>query len=224
MRILDEIYLIPSFVNCYLIEREQYSVLIDTGMSKKAKDVIQTIKSFCSDKPLKGIIITHAHQDHMAGLETLGQLYGSIVIAHKEESDYIMKIKDMPTKEGFSGKTFSLLSKMFSSSSYTVDQVVTDYEVIYGLKVFHLPGHTPGSIALEDIENHALFCSDILNTDKKGTKLIPPSKRFALDYEQALKSSIKLLKESKPSVILPGHGAPLFEPEEAIKEYLEKYN
>ncbi|MHA1201171.1 MAG: MBL fold metallo-hydrolase [Candidatus Heimdallarchaeaceae archaeon] len=224
MRILDAIYLIPGFANCYLIEREHHSVLIDAGMSKKAKNVIQTIKSFCSDKPLKGIIITHAHQDHMAGLETLGQLYGSTVIAHEKESAYIMKIKDMPVKEGFSGKTFSLLSKLFFSSSYTVDQIVTDYEVIFGLKVFHLPGHTPGSMALEDVGNQALFCSDILNTDKKGTKLIPPSKRYALNYEQALKSSIKLLRESEPSVILPGHGAPLFEPKEAIKEYLKEYS
>ncbi|MBY9000416.1 MAG: MBL fold metallo-hydrolase [Candidatus Heimdallarchaeota archaeon] len=224
MRILDDIYVVPGFVNSYLIEREHHSVLIDTGMSKQAKKVIQTIKSFFPDKPLKGIIITHAHQDHIAGLETLGQLYGSTVIAHKEESDYIMKIKKMPTRDGFIGKMISFFSKLSSTSGYTVDQVVSDYEVICGLKVFHLPGHTPGSIALEDVESHALFCSDILNTDKKGKKLLPPNKSFALDYEKALQSSLKLLRESKPSVILPGHGAPLFEPEEAIKEYLEEYS
>ena len=224
MRILDDIYLISGFVNSYLIERDDHSVIIDTGMSKKAKKVIQTIKSFCPDKPPKSIIITHCHQDHIAGLETLGQLYGSTVIAHEEESAYIMKIKNMPAREGFAGKTFSLLTKLFFSAHYTVDQIVTDHEVVYGLKVYHLPGHTPGSIALEDVGNQALFCSDILNTDKKGTKLMPPNKGFALDYEQALKSSTRLLRESKPSVILPGHGAPLFEPEEAIKEYLEEYS
>ena len=135
-----------------------------------------------------------------------------------------MKIKQMPTREGFAGKMVSFIGKLTSAPGYTVDKIVTDYEVIYGLKVFHLPGHTPGSIALEDVESHALFCSDILNIDKKGLKLLPPNKGFTIDYEKALQSSLKLLRESKPSVILPGHGPPLFEPEEAIKEYLAEYS
>lgn len=223
MRIFDNIHLIPGFAKCYLIERDHHSVLIDTGMGKGARKIIDTIKSNCSDKPLKGIIITHAHQDHLGGLETLGQLYGSSVIAHKNESDYIMKVKKIPTREGFTGRMFSVFSTFFPISGYTVDQSVVNYEVIFGLKVFHVPGHTPGNIALEDIETNALFCGDTINTNKKGTKILPPSKTYALDYEQALKSSLRLLKESTPSVILPSHGSPIFQPEEAIEEYIQEF-
>jgi glyoxylase-like metal-dependent hydrolase (beta-lactamase superfamily II) len=64
MKILDSIFLIPSSVNCYLIEREEECVLIDTGMSKKAKSIIQTIEANCANKPLTAVIITHAHLDH----------------------------------------------------------------------------------------------------------------------------------------------------------------
>jgi glyoxylase-like metal-dependent hydrolase (beta-lactamase superfamily II) len=223
MRVLDNIYLIPGFVNCYLIDREFDCVLIDTGVSKKARDIIQAIKTYCPDKPLKAIIITHAHLDHTRGLETLGQLYGSEVVAHKDESAFIMKTARMPSRPGFLSKMTSTFSELVSGTGYTIDQIVINGEVVYGLKVLHLPGHTPGSIALEDVSTRALFCSDIINTNKQGTKILPPHKGYALDYEQALASSIKMFSVSRPNAILPGHGAPILDPENAIKEYIEKY-
>ncbi|MHA1197894.1 MAG: MBL fold metallo-hydrolase [Candidatus Heimdallarchaeaceae archaeon] len=224
MRVLENVYLIPGFVNCYLIERDYNCVLIDTGMSKKAKNIIQTIKTYCPNKPLNAIIVTHAHLDHTRGLETLGQLYGPEVVAHKEESGFIMKTEKMPSRPGFFAKMTSSFSHLSSGSGYTIDQIVTNGEVVHGLKVLHLPGHTPGTIALEDTESRALFCGDIINTNKQGDRILPPSKGYALNYEQALESSKNMLKLSRPNAILPGHGKPILEPENAIKVYLEEYS
>ncbi len=224
MRVFENVFRIPSHVNSYLIEKEYNSVLIDAGMEKNASKVIDVVKSYCPDKPLKALIITHAHLDHTRGLETLGQLFGPEVIAHKDESAYIMKVDKMPSRKGFSGKMFSFFARIASSPGYTVDQVVTDGEVVHGLKVFHLPGHTPGTIALEDIKTRALFCGDIINTNKSGTKILPPHKTFALDYDKALESSIKMLKLTRPKAIMPGHVKPILEPEEAIETYLENYS
>ncbi len=224
MRIYENIYLIPSFVNCYLIERGDYCILIDTGTLKKARKIIHNIQTNFPEKPLEAIFITHAHLDHTAGLKTLGQLYGSKIISHEKEKPYIMKSEKMPARDGFIGKTFSIFSNLLSGTEYPVDQIVTDGEVIYGLKVYHLPGHTPGTIALEDLETRALFCGDIIDCNKKGDTILPPKKLFAMDYDQALKSSIKMLQASKPSAIFPGHGKPITEPDAAIKLYLEEYS
>ena len=143
MRVLENIYLIPSFVNSYLMERENDCVLIDTGMSKKAKNIILALKSHCPDKPLKAIIITHAHLDHTRGLETLCQLYEPEVVAHKDESAYIMKTERMPSKSGFFNKITDMFSSAVSGSGHAIDQLVTNEKVVYGLKVLYLPGHTP---------------------------------------------------------------------------------
>lgn len=223
MRVFDEIILVPGGGNCYLIEREQECVLIDTGMSKKASKLIKTINSNFPYKPLEAIILTHSHQDHRAGLETLRKLYEPSVIAHEEESPYIEKTKELPSLGGFGGFMIKKLEGMVGISASKIDQKVVDNEVVYGLQVMHLPGHTPGTIALFDIENQALFCGDIINADKKGKKILPPKKDYALDYKQALKSSLRMLDKTSPSVILPGHGSPILEPEEAIKAYLDEY-
>jgi len=224
MRFFENIYIISGFVNSYLIERDTYCILIDAGMSKKAKKIIQALKEQFPSKPLKAIFVTHAHQDHTAGLKTLVELYNSEVISHKKERSYIMKTEEFPTRGGLSGFLFKLLDKIVAIPACNVDKVVEDNEIIHGLKVLHLPGHTLGTIALEDIETQALFCNDIINTNKEGTKILPPEKNYALDYEQAIKSSIKMFQTTKPKVILPGHGSPILEPEESIKLYLGEYS
>ena len=223
MRFFENIFLIPGFVNCYLIERDDYCILIDAGMSKKAKKIIQTISEQCPTKILKAIFVTHAHQDHIAGLKSLVKLYNSEIISHKEESGYIMKTEEFPTRGGFSGFMFKLLDKIMAIPACNVDKLVEDNEIIYGLKILHLPGHTPGTIAIEDIETQALFCNDIINTNKEGTVILPPDKNYALDYDQAINSSIRMFQTSKPKAIMPGHGSPILEPEKSIKLYLEEY-
>jgi glyoxylase-like metal-dependent hydrolase (beta-lactamase superfamily II) len=135
-----------------------------------------------------------------------------------------MKTKEMPEREGFAGFILKILKKMSSVSGQTVDKMVTDQEIVHGLKVFHFPGHTPGTIALEDTESNALFCGDIINTNKTGDTILPPNKKFALDYEQTLKASIKMFELINPSVILPGHGSPILNPSEVIKTYIEKFS
>ena len=223
MKIYDNIILIPGRGNCYLIERKQECVLIDTGMSKKASKLIKTINSNFPYKPLTAIIITHSHQDHIAGLEILSKIYEPSIIAHEEESPYIEQTKELPSFGGFGGFMLKLFEEMLGIPGSNVDQKVVDNDVVHGFKVMHLPGHTPGTIALFDIENQVLFCGDIINADKKGKKILPPKETFALDYEQALKSSVRMLEETSPSVILTGHGSPILEPEDAIKVYLDEY-
>jgi glyoxylase-like metal-dependent hydrolase (beta-lactamase superfamily II) len=223
MKILNNITMIPSSVNCYLIIREEDCVLIDTGMPIQTKSIIKALKANCGDKPLAAIIITHAHFDHYGGLAKLVELYGAEVIAHKDESPYIMKTKEMPKRKGFTGTMLKFLVKISNVPAQNVDKIVSDQEIVHGLKVFHLPGHTPGTIALLDTDSNALFCGDIVNTDKDGSKILPPEEKFALDYDQTLKASIKMFELIKPSVILPGHGSPLFEPNDAIQIYLEEF-
>ncbi len=212
-----DVYPILGASNSYLFERDRYCVLVDTSSSKSASKVINVIKSFCQNKPLSAVIITHAHYDHIAGLETIGILFGPDVMAHEIESTYIMKTAHMPKSN-----LFHYITGMIPASPYTIDRILNDHEVIFDFQIFYSPGHTPGSIMLLDLKTNYLVTGDAMRTDKKGTKILTPSRISSVNYKQAIESSINILKITKPKAILPGHGKPLMNCEGAVKDYIER--
>lgn len=223
MRIFDTIHPIMGVGNSYLILRESECVLIDSGYSRGAKKIIDAVKSFASDKPLATIIVTHAHLDHIRGLETLSILFGAEVIVHKDEGNFIMKLEKFPRAQGFLSNIVTKLTWLMSPPPYPIDRIVTNGEVIHGLKIIHVPGHTPGSIALLDSVTGVLFTGDAITTNKKGSKILPPHRAFCIDIKEARKSALQLVKDTQPSAILPGHGKPILDPEKHMLAYKTKF-
>ena len=79
-------------------------------------------------------------------------------------------------------------------------------DVLGGGTVIHVPGHTPGSIALHFPEERLLICGDAIN--RRVNRLGLPPKPFSTDMEQA-HTSLRRLAELDFDVLCPGHGDPL---------------
>ena len=221
---MENVHSILGIGNSYLIERKDHCVLIDAGYSKRASKIINTIKNVCGEKPLNYVILTHGHPDHIGGLETIGLLFGAEIICHKDEKEYIIGVKKYPKPKRLAQKIVLSFTKLLPSSNYTVDRIITDGEIFDGFKIYHIYGHTPGSIVLEDIKENILFTGDAVVSNKRGTKLIPPSEIFSFDPNAALKNILQVLSKTKPSAIFPGHGKPILKPEECIKSFLSKFS
>jgi glyoxylase-like metal-dependent hydrolase (beta-lactamase superfamily II) len=76
--------------------------------------------------------------------------------------------------------------------------------------VAHVPGHTPGSIALYQPERQILFCGDIFLHDrpKKGLPISPPV--VSVDVMQARESARKLVALPVEALCV-SHGEPILE-------------
>jgi glyoxylase-like metal-dependent hydrolase (beta-lactamase superfamily II) len=75
-----------------------------------------------------------------------------------------------------------------------------------GATVVHVPGHTPGSIALHFPSERLLICGDTIG--HRGDRLGLPPKPFTVDMKQAI-ASIRRMAELEFDVLCPGHGAPI---------------
>ena len=89
------------------------------------------------------------------------------------------------------------------------DELVDDgdhIDVLGGATVLHIPGHTPGAIALHLPAEGVLLCGDAIN--HRGKRLGPPPASFTVDAQQAA-ASVKRLAVLQFEVLCPGHGEPI---------------
>jgi glyoxylase-like metal-dependent hydrolase (beta-lactamase superfamily II) len=140
--------------------------------------------------------------DHMGNAAALRRLTGARIAIHELDAR-ILAGGPRPEK---GRRTMGLLLRLFRVEPVVADVTLRDGDVIGGLRVVHVPGHTAGSIALRR-EDGILFTGDALLGDRHG-RVKPPDSGLSLDPAQASASAASLVALGSP-LILPGHGAPV---------------
>lgn len=216
MKIRSGVYKLKSKgCNVYLLKVGEQRYLVDTGTPNSADLLLSQLKK------LNGIILTHAHFDHVGNAYDLQEALKCPIYVHKDDFPYLIGEKKFKYG-GILGKIASLAERINKvkkpSSVKLIDELDADFEVI------HTPGHTPGSICI--LYNECLICGDLLRHGKKyyifgknEIKLSPKS--FCSDYKAYL-SSVVSISNFDFDVILPGHGSPIYGAKEKFELLVKK--
>ena len=189
--ILETISVGPMQVNCYILasgEDSQALIIDPGGEGRKIKLVLDKHKL----KPAF-IINTHGHYDHIGS----DNEFGVPIYIHSKD----LALLEDP-QLNLSG-LFALPYRVKSEIRILEDNQNIELQDLQ-LKVLHVPGHTPGGIALLMIKptdkivftGDSLFCQGIGRSDLSG------GDEFLL--KKAIKE--KLLTLADDTVIYPGHG------------------
>lgn len=182
----------PLQTNAYLIyaEDKQKAIIIDPGMNPGA--LIKRIK----DIEIEAILLTHAHFDHIGGVDEIRKLKGCPVYLHPSESEWLTH----PKLNG------SLLWPNVT------DPIATDeaeYDLGHGQKlkllgyefaVFHTPGHSPGGVSF--LYGEQLFSGDCLFKMSIGRTDLPGGRE--VDLFNSIRGTLFKLPEG--TKVYPGHG------------------
>jgi glyoxylase-like metal-dependent hydrolase (beta-lactamase superfamily II) len=213
MEIIPNVHKIPGLrgTNVYLLVGEMLT-LVDTGMPGSEETILSYMASLgraASD--LASVVITHHHLDHVGSLAAIQQRTGARVFAHADDAPYVSgEQPPPPPRSAIPRLLFRLAAPLMPQASpATVDEIVEDgdhLDLLGGATVVHVPGHTPGAIALHFASERMLICGDSI--DHRRDRLAPPPRAFTADVDQAV-ASLRRMAELEFDVLCPGHGAPI---------------
>lgn len=182
----------PVMTNCYLVYKEkgESGLVIDPGTG--AEEVVRRIQTL--NLNIEAILLTHAHFDHIGGLEEVRAATGAPVYVHPQEAEWLLEpelngstlfpveeVRCRPaekTVEG--GEQLTLLGETFS--------------------VFHTPGHSPGSVSYR--AGNFIFSGDVLFSGSIGRTDLPGG-----DYKTLMQTIDQVIMElPEETVVYSGHG------------------
>jgi glyoxylase-like metal-dependent hydrolase (beta-lactamase superfamily II) len=213
MEIVPNVHLIPGVrgANLYLLLGRP-ATLVDAGMPGSEAAVLAYLDSLgLAPGDLGRIVVSHHHLDHVGGLAALKARTQAQVLAHPADAPFISGEQQPPPARGAIMRlVFGLLGRLMpAAGSAAVDATLQDgdsLDILGGATVVHVPGHTPGSIALLFPAERLLICGDVI--DHRSGRLGPPPKMFTADMDQEI-ASLHRLADLEFDVLCPGHGAPL---------------
>jgi len=187
--------------NIWVITGEP-SLVIDAGLG------VHNLLDYLQDVELVGgdvvAIATHCHFDHSGGLHNFSEVW-----VHKKESKSVREGNQQASVSWLSDEEVVPKPRPDWNASECkvkaahVTRELQDGDVILGMQVLHLPGHSTGSIALHCSSRSWLFTGDVLY--KGGLIDWLPSSSIN-DYRASMTRISDLLKDSPSMTVLPGHG------------------
>ena len=193
--------------NVYVLINGQELLLVDTGMPRSTKKIVNYIRTMGRQPSnVSTILLTHCHMDHVGSAYELKKLTGAKVAVHEEDAAFAAGKESPPRPKGIVGILFKTATVFCKFKPVQPDIILKENDRVDGLTVIHTPGHTPGSISLNDSERSVLFVGDTLRFIRG--KLSGPPERFTLDLQQT-KQSIEKISKLDFDTMLSGHGVPL---------------
>lgn len=187
-------------INTYVVWDPETSeaAIIDPGMSSDHER--DAIVSFLNRENLtvKHLINTHLHIDHVAGNGFVAERFQVGTKAHKSDAMLGQRVAEQAAMFGLD----------FEPGGVEIETPLEDGDNIDigngQLKVIHVPGHSPGGIALYDAKGGYVISGDSLFQGSIGRTDLPGGNMDTLIH--AVRN--KLLTLPPDTVVYPGHGDP----------------
>jgi glyoxylase-like metal-dependent hydrolase (beta-lactamase superfamily II) len=213
-RVSEHIWSIRSWmlipVKVWVVLDSDGITLVDTGFPYMADGIMQFIERLHAG-PLKRILLTHGHSDHVGSVTKFVDRLSIPIYAHRIEIPYMQGELPYPRRKKTENNVPKGLAKPLNGSS---DDCL---EIVAGLTPYLTPGHSPGHVVYYHEKDKVLLAGDLCTS--KGGKMYRPIPMFTADMVESLKSSA-IVKQLNPKRLEVCHGNSVFHPAEHLQEYI----
>lgn len=184
--------------NTYILYNEHKNAwLIDPGNMNEQETSL--ISNFIKDNDLKiqKILLTHAHIDHVFGLQWAYDTFNLPVHMHQQDQEILDMLQ-------MSGMRFGInIDPVKVEVQYINDGDELDFDG-EKFKIYHVPGHSPGSIIFHNEKQKFMISGDVLFEGSIGRTDL-----YKGNYEQLITGiKTKLFILDDETQVFSGHGNP----------------
>lgn len=185
-------------VNTYIIwdSDSKETVIIDPGMldDSERKEIDLFIET--NGLKLTHLVNTHMHIDHAFGISYISHKYDLKLECNLNDQFLAERLKQQACMFGLH----------LSVENLNIDINLTQDDLLHvgneTIRIFQVPGHSPGSIVIYAPESSFIICGDVLFRQSIGRTDLPGG-----NYSQLLNEiNTKLMTLPNDTVVYPGHG------------------
>lgn len=219
----DVAYYTNQIVNLVLIgEPGGNWVLVDAGMPKSGTELIEVAaKRFGAGNAPAAIILTHGHFDHVGSIVDLILEWNVPVYAHPLEAPFLTGQQAYPEPDtSVEGGMLAKISSLYPNDPIDIHEALQPLPAdgtvphVPGWRWVHVPGHTPGQVALFRESDRILIAADAFVTVRQDSmyrvlmqqkEVCGPPVYLTTDWDAAF-HSVQRLAALQPQIAITGHG------------------
>lgn len=184
--------------NTYVLFNENKNAwLIDPGNMNEQET--QAISNFITENNLniQKIVLTHAHIDHVLGLQWAYDTFKVPVTMHQDDKEVLDMFQISGMRFGFTLDHIKVDLNYIKEG----DQLDFDGEKF---KIYHVPGHSPGSVVYHNEIQKFMISGDVLFEGSIGRTDL-----YKGNYDQLIEGiKTKLFVLDEETQVFSGHGNP----------------
>lgn len=145
----------PFQTNCYIVWDEQEAVVVDPSCQSASEidHVIQVVEA--SGSPLRQILLTHAHIDHIFGCAALCRHFNAELLVHADDAPLLKEARTQAAMFGVELENPPEPARFLVAGEPLKVGAAT-------WNVLHTPGHSPGSVSFHCPEDAFVLSGDVL--------------------------------------------------------------
>ncbi len=194
-------------VATFLVRHRHGLALVDAGFPGWEHAILTAARSLPPPNEITHVVLTHSHGDHVGAVAGVLAHMPAEVLCSERERPFVEGASLARSARGLGRRVALTLHARLAGRGVApvrVTRTLAEGELVCGMRVVAVPGHTPGQIALVHEADRLVLCGDAL-FHVRGRIGYDPIPGMTMDREAA-DASLESIARLGIEDVAPSHG------------------